>query len=139
MYKVLAAGILTGATIYALKHCQENPVCVTAFSSCALPTGVKLIKLGKGCVCFTVQAESLSSLKALWERYENGYLRKCLADLLVTDKIKRMAKGQEVELTVSIDETSYRYACKELMIAEKEGKFVSLSPKLLLLSMKISF
>ena len=121
---VVGAGILGGATYYTLKHCQENPALVAAFNSCAMPAGVKLIELSKGCVCFTVQAESLSALEALWERCENGSLRSSLEDLLVTDEVKRMAEGKEVELKVNIDQDSYRNAYLELSVAEKEGRFV---------------
>ena len=119
---VLGARFLTDATHYTLKHCQENPALVAAFKSCALPVGVRLIELSKGCVCFTVQAESLSALKALWERYENGSLQKCLEDLLVTDEIKKMAEGKDVKLKVNIDQDSYRNACLDLLIVENEGK-----------------
>ena len=123
-YGLVGAGILTGATTYTLKHCQENPALVAAFNSCALPAGVKLIELSKGCVCFTVQAESLSALKELWERYENGSLRNSLEDLLVTDDIKKMAEEEDVELKVNIDQDSYRNACLDLLIVENEGGFV---------------
>ena len=122
VYGLAGAGILTGATTYTLKHCQENPALVAAFNSCALPAGVELIKMSKGCVCFTVKAESLSALKALWERYENGSLQKSLEDLLITDEINKMAEGKAVELRVNIDQDSYRNACLSLFTAEKEGR-----------------
>ena len=123
----VGAGTLTGATTYTLKHCQDNPALVAAFNSCALPAGVKLIELSKGCVCFTVQAESLSALKELWERYENGSLQNYLEDLLVTDEIKKMAEEKDVELKVNIDQDSYRNACLDLLIAKNEGGFVLLN------------
>ena len=122
-FGLVGAGILGGATYYTLKHCQENPALVAAFNSCAMPAGVKLIELSKGCVCFTVQAESLSALEALWERYKNGSLRSSLEDLLLNDEVKRIAEGKEVELKVNIDQDSYRNAYLELSVAEKEGRF----------------
>ena len=122
-FGLVGAGILGGATYYTLKHCQENPALVAAFSSCALPAGVRLIEMSKGCVCFTVQAESLSALEALWERYKNGSLRSSLEDLLLNDEVKRIAEGKEVELKVNIDQDSYRNAYLELSVAEKEGRF----------------
>ena len=124
MYGLTGAGILTGGTLYTLKHCQENPALVAAFTSCALPSGVKLIELSKGCLCLTVQAESLSALRALWEMYGNGSLQNSLEDFLVTDEIKKMAEEKVVVLEVNIDQDSYRNACLDLLIVENEGWFV---------------
>ena len=144
-YSLVGAGILTGATHYTLKHCQENPALVAAFNSCALPAGVKLIELSKGCVCFTVQAESLSALKELWERYESGSLRNSLKNLLVTDQIKNMAKEREVELKVNMDQDSYQNVCFDLLIEENEGGFICkphniiVAKKLFLTDSKTSF
>ena len=119
-YVLAGAGILTGATHHILKHCQENPALLTAFSI-ALPAGVKLLEMSKDSVSFTVQAESLPALKELWERYENGSLRNSLEDLLVTDDIKKMTEEEDVELKVNIDQDSYRNACLDLLIVENEG------------------
>ena len=122
-YILAGAGILTGATHHILKHCQENPALLTAFSI-ALPAGVKLLEMSKDSVSFTVQAESLPALKELWERYENGSLRNSLEDLLVTDDIKKMTEEEDVELKVNIDQDSYRNACLDLLIVENEGRSV---------------
>ena len=120
-FSLLGAGVLVGATYYTFKHCQENPLLVEALKA-ALPVGSKLIDISMKCICFTVQAECLSALKALWERYENGSLQKSFEDLLVTDEIKKMAEGKVVELKVNIDQDSYRNACLDLLIVENEGK-----------------
>ena len=83
---------------------------------------ITISKVESGCICFKLQAKTLSALKALWERYESGSLRKSLQELLVTDEIKRMAEGKEVELKVNFDQDSYRNSYFDLFIAEKEGR-----------------
>ena len=83
---------------------------------------IEISKVGPGCICFKVQSKTLSALKALCERYESGSLRKSLQELLVTNEIKRMAEGKEVELKVNFDQDSYRNSYFDLFIAEKEGR-----------------
>ena len=39
----------------------------------------------------------------------------------MTDEIKEMAEGKEIELKVNVDLDSYRNAYLQLFIAEKEG------------------
>ena len=124
VYGMMGSGTIKDATFYTLKYWQANPTLVAAFNISVLPAGVKLIELSKGSICFTVQAESLSSLKELWGRYENGSLQSSLKDLLVTDQIKNMAKEREVELKVNMDQDSYRNACFDLLIEENEGGFL---------------
>ena len=66
-------------------------------------------------VCLTVQAESLSALTNLWRLYQDGTLQKRLYDFFVTDEIKKLAEGEDVEVNVTIDEGEYQKACLELM------------------------
>ena len=80
-----------------------------------LPTDTELADMGEGCVCFTVQANSLEGLTSLWNMYQDGTLKTRLYDLLVTDKVKDLAKAEEkVELTVTIEEDEYRRAYIDL-------------------------
>ena len=127
VYGMMGSDTIKDATFYTLEYWQANPTLVAAFNISVLPAGVKLIELSKGCICFTVQAESLSSLKELWGRYENGSLQNSLQNLLVTDQIKKMAEEKDVELKVNMDQVSYRNACCDLLMEDNEGGFLVLN------------
>ena len=66
-------------------------------------------------VCLTVQAGSLSALTNLWKLYQDGTLQKRLYDIFVTDKMRKLADGKDVEVNVTIDEDEYQKACIELI------------------------
>ena len=80
-----------------------------------LPAGTSLVQITDGCVCLTVQAESLSALTNLWKLYQDGTLQKRLYDIFVTDKMRKLADGKDVEVNVTIDQDEYQKACLELM------------------------
>ena len=85
-----------------------------SFGDQVLPAGTELANMGGGCVCFTVQANSLKGLTTLWNMYQDGTLRARLYDFLVTE-VKRLAEAEEnVELTVTIEEEEYKRACIDL-------------------------
>ena len=54
-----------------------------------------------------VQAESLAALEHLWRLYKNGILKKRLQALFVTDEMRDLADGEQVEVIVTIDEDEY--------------------------------
>ncbi|XP_078359472.1 protein meiotic P26-like [Oculina patagonica] len=93
---------------------------VNAFTEAILPLGNTLRAISEGSVCFTIQAENRSALQALWERYQNGTLQKNLQEFLVTEDVKQLANGEEVILTVEIDEQEYKNACLDLKVAETQ-------------------
>jgi len=93
---------------------------VTAVNTCVLPAGTNLVNLADGCVCLTVQAESLSALTTLWNLYKDGTLERRLYKLFVTDEVKERAGGETVEVNVTIEEEEYNKACREL-INEAQG------------------
>ena len=93
---------------------------VTAVNTCVLPAGTSLVNLTDGCVCLTVQAETLSALTTLWNLYQDGTLERRLYDFFVTDEVKERAGGETVEVTVTIEEQEYDKACRELII-EAQG------------------
>ena len=93
---------------------------VTAVNTCVLPAGTNLVNLADGCVCLTVQAESLSALTTLWNLYKDGTLERRLYNLFVTDEVKERAGGETVEVNVTIEEEEYNKACREL-INEAQG------------------
>ncbi|XP_068710444.1 uncharacterized protein [Montipora foliosa] len=92
-----------------------------AFTTAILPGASKLLSIGDGSVCFTLQAENRSALKELWDGYQDGSLRRSLQEFLVTDDIRQTADGEEVEVTVYIDEQEYNDACLSLFLAEKQA------------------
>ena len=96
---------------------------VTAVNSCVLPAGTSLVNLTDGCVCLTVQAETLSALTALWNLYQDGTLERRLYNFFVTDELKERAGGETVEVNVTIEEEEYDKACREL-INEAQGNSV---------------
>ena len=126
-FKIVGAGTLVYGTYQILKHSLGDPASMTVAFAGILPVGTSIIAIGSGCVCLTVRVESLPALKALWERYESGFLQKSLQDILVTKEINEMAEGEEVELQVNIDQNSYRNAYLDLFMVENEGKFRILS------------
>ena len=96
---------------------------VTAINTCVLPPGTSLVNLTDGCLCLTVQAESLSALTTLWNLYQDGTLKRRLYDFFVTDEVKEQAGGETVEVNVSIEEDEYDKACREL-ISEARGNLI---------------
>ena len=68
-----------------------------------------------------VQAESLTALDHLWRLYENGTLKKRLQALFVTDEMRDLAGGEQVEVAVTIDEDEYEKSRKELTTVEAQG------------------
>ena len=86
-----------------------------SFGDQVLPPDTELTDMGGGCVCFTVQANSLKGLTTLWNMYQDGTLKARLYDFLVTEKVKHLAEAEEnVELTVTIEEEEYKRACIDL-------------------------
>ena len=95
---------------------------VTNLQNCVIPAGIKLIGVGTGCICFTIQADNLMGLTALWNMYEDGTLKKRLFNFFVTDEMKTRAGGEEnVELTVTIEKEEYEKAYFEL-VQEADGE-----------------
>ena len=96
---------------------------VTAVNTCVLPTGTSLVNLTDGCMCLTVQAETLSALTTLWNLHQDGTLERRLFNVFVTDEVKERAGGETVEVNVTIEEEEYNKACREL-INEAQGNSV---------------
>jgi len=117
---VSTAELLTGWSTY--------DQLVTAVNTCVLPAGTSLVNLTDGCVCLTVQAETLSALTALWNLYQDGTLERRLYNFFVTDALKERAGGETVEVNVIIEEEEYDRACREL-INEARGNLI-LQPRI---------
>ena len=122
MFKVAAGGLaLTSAYQLLRRGCTYDQF-VTAVNTCVLPAGVKLIQIAEGSVILKVQTEDLSALDALWSLYTDGTLKESLKALLVTDEIRELGGGEQVEVIVTIDEREYDKARNEL-ISKAQGDF----------------
>jgi len=126
VFKVVAGGITVVSTMEVLSRWSTFDQLVTAVNTCVLPAGTSLRNLTEGCVCLTVQAESLSALTSLWNLYQDGTLERRLYSFFVTDEVKERAGGETVKLIVTIDEDEYDKARLEL-INEGRGKSISLT------------
>ena len=84
-----------------------------------LPSSNKLIEISNGSVRFTVESENLIALKELWEIYKDGTLQSRLQEFLVTDEIKQLANGEDIEVTVFIDEHEYNEAYFNLFLLHR--------------------
>ena len=90
--------------------CKSVAQCFRSFDERVLPPDTELVNMGRGSVCFTVQANSLKGLTTLWKMYQDGTLRARLYDFLVTE-VKHFSEAEEnVELTVTIEEEDYKRA-----------------------------
>ena len=110
------------STSMALHSCSSLDEFVEVFNKLVLVSCSKLVEISEGSLCFTVQAETSSALKELWDMYKSGTLQNRLQEFLVTDEIKKLASEEDVEVTVYIDEQQYKAAYLDLMLLQKDGK-----------------
>ena len=119
----MAAGglVLTSAYQLLRRGCTYDQF-VTAVNTCVLPAGVKLIQIAEGSVILKVQTEDLSALDTLWSLYTGGTLKESLKALLVTDEMRELGGGEQVEVIVTIDEQEYDKA-RNTLISKAQGDF----------------
>ena len=129
-FRTLAGGIILVGSGLALRSCYSFEEYCDAFNKVVLPTFTKLVELNEGSLCFTVQAETPSALKELWNIYDNETLKKRLQPFLLTEELKQLASGEEIEVTVSIDEQEYREAYLDLTFRQNQGKIPYFSFKI---------
>ena len=115
VFKLVAGGLTAVSAMEVLSRWSSFDQLVAAVQTCVLPAGTRLVQITDGCVCLTVQAESLSALKLLWNLYQDGTLQKNLHDFFVTDELRKLADGEDMEVNVTIDEDEYQEACIELI------------------------
>ena len=115
VFKLVAGGLTAVSAMEVLSRWSSFDQLVAAVQTCVLPAGTRLVQITDGCVCLTVQAESLSALKLLWNLYQDGTLQKNLHDFFVTDELRELADGEDMEVNVTIDEDEYQNACVELI------------------------
>lgn len=113
--------LLVVGTGSILCRCSTLDDFVKAFGVAVLPTAVVLRSISEGSVCFTVQAETSLALKELYERYRTGRLARDLQEFLVTNNIRQLADGEEVVLSVYINEKELREVLDDLTNVDLEG------------------
>ena len=60
-------------------------------------------------------------------KYQDNTLQAKLQDFLVTEEIKQLADGEDVIVTVHIDEQEYQDACLDFMMdSEVQGKYFNI-------------
>ena len=104
-----------------LRRCFTFDDFVQAFTVAILPAANVLRDVSEGSVCFIVRAETSLALEELYKRYSTGRLQRDLQEFLVTDDIRQLANGEEVVVSVYIDEKEYREALDDLTNADQEG------------------
>lgn len=109
----------------ALRRCLSVKEYMEVFKDVVLVSYNKLVGIREGSLCFIVQAETPSALRELWDIYQSGALKNRLQEFLVTDEIKQLASGEDVEVTVCIDEKEYKEAYFDLMLLENQGKVIT--------------
>ena len=123
MFKVAAGGMVIVSAYQLLRRGCTYDQLVTAVNTCVLPAGVKLIQIAEGSVILKVQVGSLSSLNTLWRLYTEGKLKESLQTLFSSDEMKELAGGEQVEVTVTIDQQEYEKTMEEL-ISRELGDFI---------------
>ena len=121
IFRTLSGVLLVVGTGSILRRCSTLGEFVIAFGVAVLPTAVLLRDMFEGSVCFVVQAETSLALEELYERYRTGRLRRDLQEFLVTDDIRQLADGEEVVLSVYINEKELREVLDDLTNVDVEG------------------
>lgn len=118
-----AGGVVVASAFQLLSRGCTYEQLVTVVNTCVLPAGARLLQIAEGSVILKVQTESISALDTLWSLYTDGTLRESLQAFLVTDEIKELACGEQVEVIVTIDEQEYDKAREELISDEAQDGF----------------
>ncbi|XP_068740587.1 protein argonaute-2-like isoform X2 [Montipora capricornis] len=110
--KVTAAGITLLTVNELLKRSDTCEQLMASFNACVLPAGTQLMDIRQGCVCFTIKADNLASLRILWNMYQDGTLKLRVKNFVLTEEMIKLAGGEEnIEVTVTIEEEEYEKAC----------------------------
>ncbi|KAL9959110.1 hypothetical protein ACROYT_G036194 [Oculina patagonica] len=119
--RTIAGGLVvipSAMALLRLHSCSSLEEFMEIFNKVVLPLYSKLVEISEGSLCFTVQAETSSALKELWDIYNSGILQNRLQEFLVTEEIKELASGEDVEVSVFIDEQEYKEAYLDLMLLQ---------------------
>ena len=119
-FRNAAGGAVVVTAWMVLRRSPSMEEFVNAFKEAVLPLGNCLRAISEGSIRFTLLAENISALEALWQRYQNETLQTEMQNFLVTEEIKQLAGG-EVTLAVHIDEEEYRNAMCDFIRSGTEG------------------
>ena len=120
-FRTLSGVVLVVGTGVILRRCSTLDDFVEAFRVATLPAANALRVISEGSMCFTVQAETSLALEELEERNRSGRLQRDLQEFLVTEDIRQLADGEEVVVSVYIDEREFREARSYLTNVDQEG------------------
>lgn len=116
-------GAWFAGTFFILKRYINDPVTLASlFASVVLPSGVMIKYLCEGSIICVLEATHLPGLQELWLNYQSGKLLEALEEVLITEELKALADGQEITMSVTLDENIYREVCLELMVVKQKGK-----------------
>ena len=120
-FRTLSGVVLTVGTGLILRRCSTFEDFVEAFTVAILPAANELRAISEGSVYFTVRAETSLALEELHKRYSTGRLQRDLQEFLVTDDIRQLANGEEVVVSVYVDDKEFREALDDLTNSNQEG------------------
>ena len=123
-FRTAAGVLLVVNSAMALRKCKSPKDFQETFEKVLSDSISKLTRISDGSVRFTVESENLIALKKLWEMYKDGTLQSRLQEFLVTDEIKQLANGEDIEVTVFIDEHEYNEAYFSLSLLHHQGMLV---------------
>ena len=122
MFKAVNVGFKIASSLALLLRDSTYDQLVAAVNNSVLPAGANLIQISEGCVRLKVQVVNLSALETLWRLYQDGTLEASLQALFVTDEMRELAGGEQVQAIVTIEPQEYEKARNELAAFEAQGK-----------------
>ena len=122
MFKAVNVGFKIASSLALLLRDSTYDQLVAAVNNSVLPAGANLIQISEGCVSLKVQVVNLSALETLWRLYQDGTLEASLQALFVTDEMRELAGGEQVETIVTIEPQEYEKVRNELAAFEARGK-----------------
>ena len=120
MFKVVAGTFTVASSLELLTRDCTYDKLVNAINTSVLPAGVNVIQISEGCVRLKVQVKNISA-QDLWRLYKVGTLRASLQALFVTDEVRELAGGGQVEVDVTIEKEEYQKARNELSTFGEQG------------------
>ena len=122
MFKAVDVAFKIASSLALVLRDSTYDQLVAAVNNSVLPAGANLIQISEGCVSLKVQVVNLSALETLWRLYQDKALEASLQALFVTDEMRELAGGEQVEATVTIDPQEYEKVRNELAAFEARGK-----------------
>ena len=120
--RLARGGLWFAGTASILARYSNDPQTMTLlFYLIALPAGVVLNLMVPGSIICILQVNDLNALRTLWQNYESGLLKKNLEYVLITEDLRKLAKGDEIIMDVFL----YCDVCVELVLNQKKGKVLT--------------